>query len=98
MARYTIEELRRIIAPIAKKYGVSRIFLFGSTARGTDGPDSDIDLLVEKGQLKGAFALCGLYTELEDALHTDIDLVTTGGLTEDFLQGIGKDEVLLYEQ
>ena len=53
---------------------------------------------MEKGQLKGAFALCGLYTELEDALHTDIDLVTTGGLTEDFLQGIGKDEVLLYEQ
>lgn len=98
MARYTIEELRRIIAPIAKKYGVSRIFLFGSTARGTDGTDSDIDLRVEKGQLKGAFALCGLYTELEDALHTDIDLVTTGGLTEDFLQGIGKDEVLLYEQ
>ena len=98
MARYTIEELRRIIAPIAKKYGVSRIFLFGSTARGTDGPDSDIDLRVEKGQLKGAFALCGLYTELEDALHTDIDLVTKGGLTEDFLQGIGKDEVLLYEQ
>ena len=98
MARYTIEELRRIIAPIAKKYGVSRIFLFGSTARGADGPDSDMDLRVEKGQLKGAFALCGLYTELEDALHTDIDLVTTGGLTEDFLQGIGKDEVLLYEQ
>ena len=58
MARYTIEELRRIIAPIAKKYGVSRIFLFGSTARGTDGPDSDIDLRVEKGQLKGAFAFC----------------------------------------
>ena len=31
-------------------------------------------------------------------LHTDIDLVTTGGAHEDFLQGIGKDEVLLYEQ
>ncbi len=98
MCPYSVEELRAIIAPIARKYGVSRVFLFGSTARGTAGRESDIDLRVEKGQLKGAFALCGLYTELEDALQTPIDLLTTGGLSEEFLQEIRKDEVLLYEQ
>jgi uncharacterized protein len=31
---------------IAETFGVDRIILFGSVARGDDGPDSDIDLLV----------------------------------------------------
>jgi predicted nucleotidyltransferase len=31
---------------IAKQFDASRIVLFGSVARGDDGPDSDIDLLV----------------------------------------------------
>jgi predicted nucleotidyltransferase len=38
--------LREIVRRIADAYHPLRIFLFGSKARGTAGPDSDYDLLV----------------------------------------------------
>lgn len=38
--------LQEIVRRIADAYHPLRIFLFGSKARGTDGPDSDYDLLI----------------------------------------------------
>lgn len=35
-----------LVADIAERFSPARIVLFGSVAQGTDGPDSDIDLLV----------------------------------------------------
>lgn len=58
---YTVPELRQIISPIAKAYGVDRIYLFGSYARGSADADSDIDLRVDKGPLKGLFSLGALF-------------------------------------
>lgn len=97
MADYTISEMRKIVAPIAQKYGVERIFLFGSRARGDSTPGSDIDLRVDKGKVKG-FAIGGLYEDLSEAFQMKLDLLTTGSLDEDFLQKIGPEEVLLYDQ
>ena len=97
MADYSIDEMKRIISPIAEKYGVDRIFLFGSRARGDNTAQSDIDLRVDRGKAKG-FALGGLYEDLTEALQSDLDLLTTGSLEEDFLQRIKPEEVLLYEQ
>jgi predicted nucleotidyltransferase len=75
---------------------VERVYLFGSYARGDVTENSDIDLCVDKGALKGMFALCGLYTEIEEALQTKVDVLTTGSLEDDFLQKIREEEVLLY--
>lgn len=35
------------ILALAKQHGVTNIRLFGSVARGTDGPNSDIDFLID---------------------------------------------------
>lgn len=35
-----------IVAAVTEKFDPQRVVLFGSVVRGTDGPDSDIDLLV----------------------------------------------------
>lgn len=94
--RYTIEEIKAIVEPIAQKYGVERVYLFGSYARGEASENSDVDLRIDKGSLKGMFALCGLYTEIEKALQTKVDILTTGSLEDDFLLKIQKEEVLLY--
>ena len=93
---YTVEELKKIISPIAKKYQISHVYLFGSYARGDYNAQSDIDLRIEKGNLKGMFALCGFYTEVEDALGMKVDIMTTGSLEESFLDVIREDEVMLY--
>lgn len=93
---YTIDEIRSIVAPIAAAHDVARIYLFGSYARGNATPSSDIDLRVDKGRLRGLFALGALYADLEDHLGKKLDLLTTGSLDQDFLQSISKEEVLLY--
>ncbi len=94
--RYSIEELKEIIAPIAEKYHISKVYLFGSFARGDYNEQSDVDLRIEKGELKGMFALCGFYTEVAEALQMKVDVLTTGSLDDDFLREIEKDEVMLY--
>lgn len=93
---YSIDEIKAIVTPIAASYEVERIYLFGSYARGEATESSDIDLRVDKGQLKGLIALGALYADLEDGLGKQLDLLTTGSLDKDFLNRIAKEEVLIY--
>ena len=95
---YTIPELRSIVAPIAAAYGVRRLSLFGSYARGEASEKSDVDLLVDKGSGLRGWAVGGLYADLSEALGKELDLVTSASANRAFLEGIRKDEVLLYEQ
>lgn len=93
---YTIEEIKSIVVPIAKAHSVGRIYLFGSYARGEATPSSDVDLRVDKGNLRGLFALGALYADLEEGLGKKLDLLTTGSLDQSFLRSIADEEVLLY--
>lgn len=38
--------IREMVARIVKRFAPDKIILFGSHARGTPGPDSDVDLLI----------------------------------------------------
>ena len=96
MARHTISEIQAVVEPLAKKYGAQRVYLFGSYACGDMTDQSDIDLRIDKGSIRG-LAFAGLLGDLEDALGTHVDLISTAGMDDDFLQEIQKDEVLLYE-
>ncbi|MDR1165171.1 MAG: nucleotidyltransferase domain-containing protein [Deltaproteobacteria bacterium] len=94
---YTVEDIKKIVAPIASEHGVERVWLFGSYARGEATPDSDIDLRVDKGRIEGYFQLGGLYVDLEEAFgDVKVDLLTTGSLEDDFLASIAQEEILIY--
>lgn len=95
---YTIEEIRSRISPIALKYVVERVYLFGSYSRGCATEDSDINLRIDKGKLRGLFALSGMRLDICDALDKNVDLLTTNSIDEDFLDKIHGDEVLIYKQ
>ena len=95
---YTINDIQSIVAPIAARHGVEGVFLFCSYARGNPSKESDIDLRIDKGTLKGMFAFGALYSDLEAHLRKEIDHLTTGGLDSKFLHGIKNDEVLLYDR
>ena len=43
-----ISTIKEILVPIAQSYGVRKLYLFGSYAKGNATEESDIDLLVEK--------------------------------------------------
>lgn len=93
---YTIEDLRRLIAPIAQQHGVQSVSLFGSYSRGAAHADSDVDLKIEKGQLRSLFQLTGFRLAVEDALKVPVDLITSESSDRSFLEMISKDEMLLY--
>ena len=78
MLPYTIEEISARVAPVAKKYGLASVYLFGSYARGEADANSDVDLLVDVSgtEIDTLLKLGGLYNDLEEALGVSIDLVT----------------------
>jgi predicted nucleotidyltransferase len=94
---YTVTDIQRIVAPIAARYGVERMTLFGSYARGENTSESDIDLRVDKGQVRG-LQMAFLLTDLEDALKIKVDLLSTSALDDAFLSSIRGEERLLYER
>ena len=96
MALHTIAEIQQIVAALAKQYGAQRVYLFGSYARGDMTDASDIDLRIDKGAIRG-LAFAGLLGDLEDALGTNVDLISTAGMDDSFLKEVQRDEVLLYE-
>ncbi len=80
---YTLEEIARRIRPIADKYHLKAVYLFGSYARGDAREDSDVDLLVDAtGSGLRGLAYGGLYHDLEVALEKPIDMVTVSSLEQ----------------
>lgn len=95
---YTLDEIRAKAVPIAKKYGVKKLSLFGSYARGEADAQSDMDFLYDAKKLKGMFAYFGLVYDLENEFGCHVDLVSYGISDKKFLSDIQADEVLLYEE
>ena len=56
---YTIEEIKEKTIPIAKKYGIDSMSLFGSYARGEATENSDVDFYIDKGDIKGLLDYIG---------------------------------------
>ena len=103
---YTIEEISRRIIPVAEKYQLPSVYLFGSYARGTATAKSDVDLIVDTSgtSVKGLFALGALYHDLEVALEKEIDVITVQSLQQEaqmpsderFRDHVWKEKVNLY--
>ena len=96
--RLSIEELTSIVKPIAEEYGVSKIYIFGSVARGDDNDDSDYDFCIEKGEIRGLIKLSRFFQDLREAVGGEIDMVTTKSTDEEFLKTIMAEGVLIYAQ
>ena len=94
---FTMEEIKEKSIPLAKKYGIRRLGLFGSYARGEARDDSDLDFLIDTGKMRGLIQYMGFVLDLEDEFGCHVDVVTDGIEDKDFLNTIKKDEVVLYE-
>ena len=86
------------LKPYIEEFGISKIAVFGSYARGEDKPDSDIDIIVNMSNHFGIYKFIGLKQSLEDKLGKRVDLVEP-----QCLEPLIKDEVLsqaitIYEQ
>ena len=95
---YSIPELKQILTPIFRAYGVDRAVLFGSYGKGTATVKSDVDLLVDSG-LRG-LRFVGLLDAIQNSIGKEVDLfdvthIEPGSLIE---QEIQKTGVPVYEK
>ena len=95
---YSLEEIRKIVIPIAEKYQLNSVRLFGSYARGEARPDSDLDFVIDAGKPQSLFLLGGIQADLSEAFHKKVDLLTEGSLEPDFRSRIEADEVMIYDK
>lgn len=74
-----LEEIKKTLCDIqgelAQRYGVARLGIFGSVARGDFTDDSDVDILVEFSRPIG-LEFVDLAEELERILNQRVDLVS----------------------
>lgn len=59
-----------------------QVWVFGSVARGVDGVDSDLDLLVRFAPEASIFDLVEFEGDLASLLGVRVDIVSEGGLTD----------------
>ncbi len=86
---------RSEVLACAARYGVASVRVFGSVARGEDGPTSDVDLLIESPPHAGLLALGQLEHELQGILGTTVDLVTSDSLRPEVRAEVDRDAISL---
>lgn len=87
----TLDDLRSIVAPIAQRYGITQVYLFGSRSRGDYHDDSDFDFLITVR--KGVSLLdvgCFVY-DLEEALEKPVGISFKDSASEMFMKAITPD-------
>ena len=98
MSMMDISKLRSTICPIAERYGVKSITLFGSRARGDNRPDSDYDFLISKGKVDNLWLQIAFTDELENALMAHVDVVTDTSSNVALISNARQEGILLYKK
>jgi predicted nucleotidyltransferase len=94
----TIDEIKEKIKPVAKQYGVSRVSLFGSYARGEATAKSDVDLCIDEGNIRTLFQLSGFCADVENTLKKKVDVICETSLGDDafFKENVEKNLDVIY--
>jgi predicted nucleotidyltransferase len=74
------DELRELVS----RYDVRQPRVFGSVLTGTDTEDSDLDLLVDRGEATTLFTLAGLEHQAQELLGVPVSVLTPGFLSLKF--------------
>ncbi len=84
---------------IAQKYGISKIYVFGSVARGEATALSDVDFLVEMQEGASLFGVGGFSYETEKLLGVPVDVVPISAFPQvkdqEFVMNIQREAVPL---
>lgn len=75
-----VQKIKNNQGELRERFHVDSLSIFGSVARGTDTPNSDVDILVKYQKTPGFFEFLDLKTYLEDLMGRRVDLVTEGAL------------------
>ena len=88
-----LQQLASSKAELARRYGVIGLALFGSVARGSARPDSDVDVLVAFDGPATSSRYFGVQFFLEDLLGCRVDLVTDKALRAELRPYVEREAV-----
>ena len=93
----TFEEIVNIVKPIADKYKIREIYLFGTYARKEATAESDLDFLVYGGDDFKLTWILSLGEELRKAFNKDVDVFEIREVNQDsdFYNTVMKERVLV---
>ena len=91
-----LEMIKEKVKPVAKKYNLVYIWIFGSYAKKKQTKDSDIDIIVRTEDVIGGFKIVEVKYALEEALEKQVDIITTGSIKGSLLEDEDLEEILLY--
>ena len=73
---YTVDEIKEMAYKIFEEYNIEKAYIFGSYARGSANKNSDIDIMIKKGNLKTLYELVELEQILIMLFKKEIDIIT----------------------
>lgn len=93
----SLNEIVNIVKPIADKYRIREIYLFGSYARNEATNESDFDFLVYGGDNFKLTSIFAFSEELRRAFMKDVDVFEIHELNQDseFYKNVMKEKVLV---
>jgi len=95
----SIDDIAQKTSAVFKRYGVKRVAVFGSSARGEMRKGSDVDLLVDIDPMSSGLVFVDLKRTLENALGRKVDLISFNSLAySDMRDEILTDAKVIYEK
>ena len=94
---FSLDEICEVCVPIAEKYGVDKVYIFGSYARKEATDASDIDLLIDKGDIRNLLDYFAFVSDLEESFGKHVDVVTITCNDKEFVYKVIKEAILIYE-
>lgn len=80
------QDIKEKVIPVLKRYRIVKASIFGSFARGSQSPESDLDLFLEVPKGTSLLQLGGLYMDLKDALGRKVHILTTNTKVDPIIQ------------
>jgi hypothetical protein len=90
-----LKERRDGIRRIAAEHSARNTRVFGSAARGTAGPESDIDLLIDVGPTTSSWFPAGLILDLQELLGCRVEVVIERALNPDIREQVLNEAIEL---
>lgn len=93
----TLTDIAALVRPIAEKYQVQAVYLFGSYARGEADETSDLDFLVFGGDQFKPTLIFALAEELRAILGKEVDVFEISEINTDseFYRQVMKERLLV---
>jgi uncharacterized protein len=86
---------RSALHRVAERHGISNLRVFGSVARGEDGPLSDVDIAADIPESTSLIDLARAAREMSETLGVEVDLVPARALRPPVAEMLSQEGVVL---